>query len=52
MTLTSDFSLHTETLKRDCPNVFDCKSYDTILHYSVNPAALVAAFLGDNEFII
>jgi hypothetical protein len=32
MTLTSDFSLHTEILKRDCPNVFDCKSYDTILH--------------------
>jgi len=32
MTLHSNFDLHVETMKRDSPNVFDCKSYDTILH--------------------
>lgn len=32
MTLHSNFNLHIETIKRDCKNVFDCKSYDTILH--------------------
>lgn len=32
MTLHSNYDLHIETIKRDCPNVFDCTSYDAILH--------------------
>jgi len=31
MTISSNFSLHTETLKRDAENIFDCTVYDAIL---------------------
>jgi hypothetical protein len=32
MTQNSTFDLHIETLKRDCANIFDSKSYDAILY--------------------
>jgi len=32
MKITSNFDLHIETIKRDCENIFDCKSYDAILY--------------------
>lgn len=32
MTQVSNFDFHIETLKRDCPNIFDSKNYDAILH--------------------
>jgi hypothetical protein len=32
MQMNSNFNFHLETLKRDCQNIFDDKTYDAILH--------------------